>query len=360
MNGLLLLQDGSIYRGNVFGAQQDTIGEIVFNTSMTGYQEIITDPSYYGQIVTMTFPMIGIYGTNEEDIESNSPKAKGLIVREIARTASNFASDRDIVSYFEASNITGIENVDTRSLTKHIRTNGAMNGIISTSNNISALKNRLKKTPNMRGNDLAQYVSPLTSYAYNNSMKNEKSIAVIDCGVKYSILQSLKKQNVNVKCYPARFNSTDILKDNIHGLLVSNGPGDPEPLTYTYNELKKLIGKLPMFGICLGHQLLSLALGGKTYKLKFGHRGANHPVMDLRTGKIDITSQNHGFCVDMESFKNKDVEITHVNLNDQTCEGMRCRKFEISSVQYHPEASPGPHDSNYLLDEFISTVKGCH
>ncbi len=360
MSGLLLLEDGKIFRGQLFGTRHEIIGEIVFNTAMTGYQEIITDPSYTGQIVTMTFPMIGIYGTNDQDVESAAPKAAGMLVREVAKIHSNFASSQSIQDYFLQHNLTGLEGIDTRALTRHIREKGALKGILSPSEDISRLKIKLDEAPGMEGRDLVQEVTPTTRYRFNEGSNHELTIAVLDCGVKWNILRLLDQAGANVVCYPAMTSPQDILQDKPDGVLLSNGPGDPAALDYIYSQIREFEGKLPVFGICLGHQLLCLAYGATTYKMKFGHRGANHPVKNLKTEQVDITSQNHGFCVDPQSLDMQAMEVTHLNLNDQTVEGIRHKHLPIFSIQYHPEASPGPHDARYLFEEFIQRAREHH
>ncbi|NQU17959.1 MAG: glutamine-hydrolyzing carbamoyl-phosphate synthase small subunit [Candidatus Saganbacteria bacterium] len=356
MKALLVLEDGTVFDGTSFGATGESFGEVVFNTSMTGYQEILTDPSYKGQIVTMTCPLIGNYGINEEDFESEKPHLSGFIVRENSRIASNHRSNMSLDEFLKKHNIIGIEGIDTRKLTLHIRSAGAMKGIISTEDlNPENLVRKAKSSKGLVGVDLVKEVSCQKIYKWNK--KGKHKVVLLDCGAKYNIMRDLAKRDCQVTVVPAKTSAKKILSLKPDGVMLSNGPGDPAAVTYVIETVKELIGKVPVFGICLGHQMLGLALGGKTYKLKFGHRGANHPVMDLKTRKIEITSQNHGFCVDMKSLNPKKVTLTHVNLNDQTLEGLRHKKYPVFSVQYHPEASAGPHDSKYLFEKFIGDMK---
>jgi carbamoyl-phosphate synthase small subunit len=368
LKAILLLEDGTIFEGTSFGAMGQKCGEVVFNTSMTGYQEILTDPSYNEQIITMTYPLIGNYGTNKADWESQKIFASGFIVKENCPYPSNWRNKNPLGDYLEANNVIGIEGIDTRKLVKHIRTQGAMKGIISSTDlDINNLKKKLVSYPGLVGRDIVKNVTVKKSYCWNkpvidilntNKERLEKKCKVIafDFGIKHNILRLLCSHGCDVTVVPANTSAAEVLKKKPDGVFLSNGPGDPAPVTYAVDTVKRLIGKVPVFGICLGHQILSLALGGKTYKLKFGHRGANHPVKNLQTGKIEITSQNHGFCVDMDSLKNKNIELTHLNLNDNTVEGIRCKTLAAFSVQYHPEASPGPHDSAYLFAEFIRSM----
>lgn len=368
MKAILLLEDGTVFEGNSFGAKGQKCGEVVFNTSMTGYQEILTDPSYNEQIITMTYPLIGNYGTNQSDWESQKIFASGFIVKENCSYPSNWRNKDSLSDYLESNNVIGLEGIDTRKLVKHIRTQGAMKGVISSTDlNIDKLKKKLANYPGLVGRDIVKDVTVKKQYSWNkavidalngNEQNPEKKYKVVafDFGIKHNILRLLCTYGCDVKVVPAATSSDEVLSQKPDGAFLSNGPGDPSPVTYAIETVKSLLGKVPIFGICLGHQILSLALGGKTYKLKFGHRGANHPVKNLRTGKIEITSQNHGFCVDMDSLKNKDIELTHLNLNDNTVEGIRCKKLAAFSVQYHPEASPGPHDSSYLFKTFIELI----
>jgi len=368
LKAILLLEDGTVFEGTSFGAKGQKCGEVVFNTSMTGYQEILTDPSYNEQIITMTYPLIGNYGTNQSDWESRKVFASGFIVKENCKTPSNWRNKDSLSDYLESNNVIGLEGIDTRKLVKHIRTQGAMKGIISSTDlNIDKLKKKLANYPGLVGRDIVKDVTVKKQYSWDkavidvlngNERKPEKKykVAAFDFGIKHNILRLLCTYGCDVQVVPADMSATEVLKQKPDGVFLSNGPGDPAPVSYAIETVKKLLGKLPIFGICLGHQILSLALGGKTYKLKFGHRGANHPVKNLQTGKIEITSQNHGFCVDIDSLKNKDIELTHLNLNDDNVEGIQCEKLAAFSVQYHPEASPGPHDADYLFKTFIELM----
>jgi carbamoyl-phosphate synthase small subunit len=357
MDAILALEDGTIFKGESFGATGERYGEVIFNTSMTGYQEILTDPSYKGQIVTMTYPLIGNYGINSEDIESRKPFVEGLVVKECSKIASNWRAQKTLEAYLKENNILGIEGIDTRSLTLHIREAGTMKAVLSTEDlNEESLIQKAKDSLGLVGRDLVKEVTNRKKYIWSQG-KSKYKVAVLDCGVKYNILRELLKNGCEVVVIPANTSLEEILKIKPDGILLSNGPGDPAAVKYVIETTKNLIGKIPIFGICLGHQMLGLALGGKTYKLKFGHHGANHPVKDLRTAKVSITVQNHGFCVDIDSLPKKDIEITHVNLNDDTLEGMRHKKLPIFSVQFHPEASAGPHDAEYLFGEFIEMMK---
>jgi carbamoyl-phosphate synthase small subunit len=352
----IALEDGRTFKGYSFGANGTRFGEVVFNTSMAGYQEILTDPSYKGQIVTMTYPLIGNYGVNLEDVESRKPFVEGFIVKECSRIASNWRSTQTLDEYLKENNIVSIEGVDTRALTHHIRLQGAMKAVISTEDlDDKSLIKKAKDSPGLFGRDLVKDVTSESIYRW--SKKGKYKVVVVDCGVKFNILRELANFGCEVIVVPARIESNQILQMKPDGILLSNGPGDPTGVPYVVNIIKALIGKLPMFGICLGHQMLGLAFGGKTYKLKFGHHGVNHPVKDLKTGKISITVQNHGFCVDIESLNKKDLKITHINLNDNTLEGMRHKKLLIFSVQFHPEASAGPHDAEYLFKDFVTLME---
>jgi carbamoyl-phosphate synthase small subunit len=356
MKAKIVLEDGKIFNGVSFGARGERCGEVVFNTSMTGYQEILTDPSYKGQIVVMTYPLIGNYGVNDEDIESRKLFLEGFVIKEYSGVASNWRSGKDLSAYLKDNNILGIEGIDTRSLTRHIRLQGAMKAIVSTEDlNEKQLLKKIKSSPGLVGIDMVKEATSNKIQYWNKSGKYK--VVVIDCGVKFNILRELAKRNCKAIVVPARTSAEDIFGMKPDGALLSNGPGDPAAVKYVIKTTKELIGNVPIFGICLGQQMLGLALGGKTYKLKFGHHGANHPVKDLRSGKVSITVQNHGFCIDIKSLNKKDIEITHVNLNDNTLEGMRHKKLPIFSVQFHPEASAGPHDAGYLFDEFIEMMK---
>lgn len=364
----LVLENGTYFIGQSVGYEGYAEGEIVFNTSMTGYQEILTDPSYKGQIVTMTYPLIGNYGCNFEDVESNHPWVEGFIMKELASLSSNWRKKEDLAGYLKRHKIVAIQGIDTRKLTKTIRTGGAQSSLISTSNdNIKTLLKRVKKVPSIVGLDLVKDATTCESYRWNESVytwpkgystkkRFKYSVVAYDYGIKRNILRNLAYNNVNVFVVPAQTSWKEILKMKPDGVFLSNGPGDPAPISYAIDNIKNLIGKIPIFGICLGHQLLALALGGKTYKLKFGHRGANHPVKNLETGTIEITSQNHGFAVDIDSLKGL-AKLTHLNLNDMTAEGFSLREKFLFSVQYHPESSPGPRDSRYLFQDFIKMME---
>lgn len=356
MKARLALEDGRIFEGYAFGAIQEVSGEVVFNTSMTGYQEILTDPSYRGQIVVMTYPLIGNYGVNSLDVESCRPQVAGFIVREKSSIESNWRSEESLENYLQRYGIMGLERIDTRALTKHIRERGAMRAVISPEKVSSlALVERARSVPSMVGLDLVKKVTVQEPYVWHDL--GRFTVAVLDCGVKWSILRELARRNCRVAVYPAFWEAERILQDCPHGILISNGPGDPAALPYVVRFAKEVIGKVPVFGICLGHQIISQALGAKTFKLKFGHHGGNHPVKDLRSGWVAITTQNHGFNVDWDTLPKKEVEVTHVNLNDGTLEGMRHRYLPLFSVQFHPEAHPGPHDTSYLFDQFVKMME---
>jgi carbamoyl-phosphate synthase small subunit len=363
---ILVLEDGTFFSGQSFGAEGEKTGEVVFNTSLTGYQEILTDPSYKGQIVTMTYPLIGNYGVNEEDIESQIPQVEGFVVRENSKIASNFRSTERLDSYLKKHNIIGIEGIDTRMLTRRLRIHGSLKGIISTKDfNVESLIKKAKDCPGVEGVDLVKVVTCKKKYVWSDSPWADKTyqgeikyhVVAYDYGVKFNILRNLQLVGCKVTVVPAKMPAEEVLEMKPDGIFLSNGPADPAAVTYAIENIKKLIGKKPIFGICLGNQLLALALGGKTYKLKFGHHGGNQPVIDLKTKKVDITAQNHGFAIDISSIPEGTVELTHVNLNDQTIEGMRHLKHPVFSVQYHPEAGPGPHDANYLFKQFAEMMK---
>lgn len=357
MQAILALEDGKIFKGKSFGASGESYGEVVFNTSMSGYQEILTDPSYKGQIVAMTYPLIGNYGANKEDVESRRPFVEGFVVREYSKIASNWRKDSSLSEYLQKNDIIGIEGVDTRALTLHIRKAGAMKAVLSTvDHDEKSLARKARGSPGLLGIDLVREVTVKKQYAWSKDKARFK-VVVLDCGVKYNMLRELAKNSCQPIVVPADTKAEEILAMKPDGVLLSNGPGDPAAVTYVVKTTRELIGKVPIFGICLGHQMLGLALGGKTYKLKFGHHGANHPVKDLDSGKVAITVQNHGFCVDIDTLDKKDLKITHMNLNDRTLEGMRHKKFPVFSVQFHPEASPGPHDAKYLFKEFIEMME---
>ncbi|MDD4294528.1 MAG: glutamine-hydrolyzing carbamoyl-phosphate synthase small subunit [Candidatus Omnitrophica bacterium] len=352
----LLLEDGKFFEGYSFGADGELCGEAVFNTAMSGYQEIITDPSYLGQFVTMTYPLIGNYGITKEDMESRKPFVNGFIVKECSRIASNWRAVISLPEYLEKNNILGIEGIDTRQLTKHIRVQGSMKAVLSTidMDNDSLLK-KVNAWEGILNRDLAKEVTVDKPFEWNKDGRFK--VVVIDCGVKNNILRLLAKYGCRNIVVPAGTTADEILKYAPDGVMISNGPGDPSALSYVVETTKKLMGKLPIFGICLGHQIIGLALGGKTYKLKFGHHGGNQPVKELKTGHIAITSQNHCFCVDIKTLKEDDIEITHINLNDNTVEGMRHKTMPIFSVQYHPESSPGPHDAECLFKDFTAMME---
>jgi carbamoyl-phosphate synthase small subunit len=348
MKGKLILENGIMFEGNIFGHLEESVGEVVFNTGMTGYQEILTDPSYYGQIVTMTYPLIGNYGINLEDVESKSPKVKGFIVREKCDYPNNFRCEMELEGYFKQNKIIGLEGIDTRALTKILRNNGTMKGIIATKElSQSEIEQKFK---NFNNSDAVMKVTTEKTYTVEGEGIH---VAVMDFGIKENILRSFKERKCKLTIFPAHAKAEEILKVNPDLIFLSNGPGDPEDLQEVIETLDELIGKKPIVGICLGHQLLALTLGGKTEKLKFGHRGCNHPVKDMAKNKVYITSQNHGYYV---SKLPADMEVTHVSVNDGTIEGMRHKKLPIFSVQFHPEACPGPKDINGIFDEFLSLV----
>ena len=352
---ILLLDDGRKFEGKSLGFAGETIGEICFNTGMTGYQEILTDPSYCSQIVTMTSPHIGNYGINEEDVESNKIQVAGFVIKEESISPSNWRSTDSLNAYLKKNKIVGIQRIDTRALTRHIRDHGSMNGIISSvDTDINSLSYKLKNAPSMNGLDLAKVVSTKEIYKWSESGKFK--VAAIDYGIKRNILNILKQNECEVTVFPAKTTADQILDFDPDGIFLSNGPGDPSAVTYGVEMVKNLLGTKPIFGICLGHQILSLALGAKTFKLKFGHRGINHPVKNLETETVEITSQNHGFAVDLNSLP-ENVVSTHINLNDNTSEGIECKELNAFSVQHHPESSPGPHDSRYLFEKFLKLMK---
>ena len=358
---ILALADGTVFEGDQFGATGETIGEVVFNTSMTGYQEVLTDPSYKGQIVTMTYPLIGNYGCNEADVESIGPQVEGFVVREYSAYYSNWRSKWSLDTYLAEHGIIGIQGIDTRALTRRLRVHGVMNGCLSTEDlNPEHLVAKAKAWHGLVGWDLVQRVTCPNPYAWqhqeDSNIHSKYRVVALDFGIKYNIMRQLTEHGCEVQVVPAKTTAEEILAAEPDGVFLSNGPGDPMPVDYAIETIQGLMGKKPLFGICLGHQLLGLALGGKTFKLKFGHRGANQPVKHLETNRVEITSQNHGFCVDIDSLPNS-VDVTHVNLNDDTLEGIQHREYPVFSVQYHPEASPGPHDASYLFSRFIEMME---
>jgi len=368
LKALIMLEDGTHFWGYSFTGPGETFGEVVFNTGITGYQEILTDPSYYGQIVTMTYPLIGTYGVNDEDMESARIQVAGFVVREYQPYFSNYRAKKSLGDWLKEQGILGIEGVDTRALTRHIRNYGAMKGGMTTETlDPKKFLEKVKESPDYVGRDLVKFVTCQKPYYYSSegfdfncqTFKNkaEYRVAVLDCGLKYNQLRLLSQRGAECLVFPADTPAEKILAEDPHGIFLSNGPGDPSALPYVVETVKKLLGKRPMFGICLGHQILGQALSATTYKLRFGHRGINHPVLNLLNGRVEITSQNHGFCVRAEELS-KDVIITHLNLNDNTLEGIYIPDLKAFSVQYHPENAPGPWDSLYLFDSFFKLMRG--
>jgi carbamoyl-phosphate synthase small subunit len=354
----LALEDGTVFEGLSFGRQGETTGEVVFNTSLCGYQEVLTDPSYAGQIVTMTYPHVGNYGVNGEDLESARPQVAGYVVREAATLASSWRALQSLQDYLDQNGIVGITDIDTRALTRHLRTHGAQRGAISTTLAGPELVERARASRSMIGLDLAREVTIQHSQHFDGSPANASfKVVAYDFGIKRNILRRLALSGCDVTVVPAHTTAAEVRSLAPDGVFLSNGPGDPEPVTYAIEAVKGLMETTPIFGICLGQQILGLACGGKTYKLKFGHRGANHPVKNLGTGRVEVTSQNHGFAVDPRLFEKPEFVLTHTNLNDGTVEGFKHRDLPIMAVQYHPEASPGPHDSHYLFDDFVELMR---
>jgi carbamoyl-phosphate synthase small subunit len=364
----LVLRDGRVFQGYALGAEGEATGEVIFNTAMTGYQEILTDPSYRGQIVAMTYPMIGNYGLNDEDVESRQPWVNGFVVKEASRWPSSFRSRMSLEAYMKAHGIVGIQGIDTRALTRHLRDHGAQDGIITSGeDDLDRLRARARALPGLIGRDLVAEVSVDRPFAwdegpwdlhrgYTSPPPSRFRVVAFDSGVKLNILRQLAAVGCQVTVVPAAASADEVLAYEPHGLFLSNGPGDPEAVPYLIDTVRSLLGRVPIFGICLGHQILGLAAGGRTYKLPFGHHGANHPVKDLASGRVEITSQNHGFAVDSGSVAASGWQVSHVNLNDDTCEGLAHRELRVFSVQYHPEASPGPHDANYLFRRFTQLM----
>ena len=373
MQAILALEDGRIFRGEGYGHPGECQGEVVFNTSLTGYQEIATDPSYAGQIVVLTNPQIGNYGTNQADNEAAKPYIEGLIVREFSSISSNWRSEQVADEYMERYSVPVLAEIDTRALVRHLRSHGVMRGVISTTEtDIDKLVQRARSIRKMDGTDLAKVVSTKAAYGFNaDDSRNQTGdpllpgceekpqlhVVAYDFGIKQNILRMLTRECCNVTVVPAETSAADVMALKPDGVFLSNGPGDPEPVDYAVRAIRNMIGRVPVFGICLGHQLCGLALGGKTYKLKFGHHGGNHPVRNNATGKVEITAHNHNFAVDPDSINANDVELTHVDLNDNTLEGLRHKSLPLFSVQYHPEAAPGPHDSHYLFRDFRNLME---
>ncbi|MGH9327516.1 MAG: glutamine-hydrolyzing carbamoyl-phosphate synthase small subunit [Terriglobia bacterium] len=369
MEAILALEDGRVFHGRAHGARGERFGEVVFNTSLSGYQEILTDPSYAGQIITLTYPHIGNYGTNPLDSEAVRPYAEGLVVRELSEVSSNWRSAEEVSEFLARFGVPAISEIDTRALVRHLRRYGALRGVISSIElDEASLVRKVKASPGMVGLDLASQVTTAFRYPWNEPSKDifdssgastppRFRVVAYDYGLKHNILRRLVDAGCRVTVVPAQTPAKEVLDLKPDGVFLSNGPGDPEPLQYAVKGVREMMGRVPIFGICLGHQLIGLALGGKTFKLRFGHHGGNHPVLNLETQKVEITAQNHGFAVDPDSLKTGEVVFTHMNLNDQTLEGLRHKSLPLFSVQYHPEASPGPHDSAYLFDQFVKMME---
>jgi carbamoyl-phosphate synthase small subunit len=363
--GIVALEDGTVFEGESFGSTGEAVGEVVFNTSMTGYQEVLTDPSYSSQIVTMTYPLIGNYGVNEKDVESRRVQVAGFVVKEACPYPSNFTSRQSLGEYLQEAGIVGVGGIDTRALTRHIRLAGAMKGVIYAGERCTSddLVDKAKSWKGLVGVDKVRDVTCTESYRWDESrdpvvgFEKRYTVVAYDFGIKYNILRILRRLGCDLTVVPASTTAEEVLSLSPDGVFLSNGPGDPAGVPYAVEAIKGLAGKKPLFGICLGHQLLSLALGGSTYKLKFGHRGANHPVQNLQTSEIAISSQNHGFCAEMDSLKGCGVSVSHLNLNDNTVEGISDTDRKLFSVQYHPEASPGPHDSADLFEKFVRLME---
>ncbi len=358
VKAILALEDGSVFEGRAVGAEGESYGELVFNTSMMGYQEILTDPSYAGQIVTMTYPLIGNYGVNEEDVESRQPFAEGFVMRECCLEPSNWRAQKSLPDYLKEHGIVAIDGVDTRKITLILRTKGAQRSVISTVDlDAASLVRKALASPPMAGSDYVKAVTIKEAFEWNPGDEARFRVVAMDYGIKYNILRLLASKGCRVVVVPATTSLDEVLAYKPDGVFLSNGPGDPAALPYLYPTIQGLFGKVPVFGICLGHQLLGHAYGGTTYKLKFGHRGGNQPVFNHVTGRVEISAQNHGFAVDPDSIDETTVKITHTNLNDRSVEGMEHKEFPSFSVQYHPEASPGPHDSRYLFDRFVESME---
>lgn len=357
MKAVLALEDGLVFEGRSVGAEGEAPGELVFNTSMMGYQEILTDPSYAGQIITMTYPLIGNYGVNEEDVESRKTFCRGFVMRECCFQPSNYRAQQSLPDYLKQNGIVAVDGLDTRKITKHLRTRGTMKSILSTvDTGHASLVAKAKAGQDMLGSDYVQEVSVAEPYEWNESFDGRYRVVALDYGIKYNILRLLEEAGCAVTIMPAKTSIEDVMGQRPDGVFLSNGPGDPAAVSYLYPTIQALVGQVPVFGICLGHQVLAYALGGTTYKLKFGHRGSNQPVLNCDTGRVEISAQNHGFAVDADSLDPEIARVTHINLNDNSVEGLEHRKHPVFGVQYHPESSPGPHDSRYLFARFTKLM----